>query len=62
MSEDIPGIKIFEGVNPTLTSPYSPFSLPFYQTRDTLIDIELYQKFLSNAIRQFRKSNVYKTL
>ena len=60
MNEEFPGIKIFEGINPTLTSPYSPFSLPFYQTRETLIDIELYQKFLSNAIRQFRKTNVYR--
>lgn len=59
MSE-IPGINIFEGTNPTLTSPYSPFTLSFYQTRETLIDIDLYQKFLTNAVRQFRKTEVYK--
>jgi hypothetical protein len=57
---EFPGIKIFEGINPTLTSPYSPFSLSFYQTRKTLIDIDLYQRFLSNAIKQFRGTEVYK--
>ena len=56
---NIPGINLFDGVNPTLSSPYSPFTLPFYQTRETLIDIDVYQKFLSNAIRQFRKTKVY---
>ena len=57
----IPGINsIFDGVNPTLSSPYSPFTLPSYQTRETLLDIEVYQTFLRNAIRQFRSSKVYK--
>ena len=56
---ETPGINLFDGVNPTITSPYSPFSLPFYQTRETLIDIEVYQKFISNATKQFRRTKVY---
>lgn len=57
---EIPGIiNIFDGINPTLISPTSPFSLPFYQTRQTLEDPELYQNFLQNAVREFRKTRVY---
>lgn len=57
---NIPGINVFNQGNPTLTSPYSPFSQPFYQTRETLIDIDIYQRFLHGAITQFRRSKVYK--
>lgn len=46
--------------NPTLQSPSCPYSLPFYQTRETLINIEDYKRFLDNAISRFRHSRAYK--
>lgn len=46
--------------NPTISSPNCPFELPFYQTRDTLMDIEVYKAFLDNAISRFRRGRTYK--
>lgn len=58
---NLPGIDTdYNQGNPSLSSPNSPFELPFYQTRETLINPETYNAFLSNAIRQFRHSRVYK--
>lgn len=45
--------------NPTLRAPGSPFDLPFYQTKETLGDIDTYSRFLKNAIRRFRGSVFY---
>ena len=36
--------------NPMLNSPNAPYGLPFYMTRDTMIDVETYKSFLDNAI------------
>lgn len=54
-------VASYQGIqeNPTLKSPNSPFELPFYQTKDTLADVELYTRFLKNAIRRFRQSKFY---
>lgn len=46
--------------HPVIRSPYTPFELPFYQTRETLIDIDSYSRFLKNAINRFRSSKFYK--
>ena len=46
--------------NPTITSPSAPFPLQFYQTEDSLRDVEVYKNFLNNAISQFRKMVFYK--
>lgn len=46
--------------NPTLKSPNSVFEQPFYQTRDTLSDIDYYKHFLENCISRFRHSRTYK--
>ena len=46
--------------NPMLNSPNAPYGLPFYMTRDTMIDVEIYKSFLDNAISQFRHSKFYK--
>ena len=35
--------------------------LPFYQTRETLADIDKYKSFIENCIRRFRKSRSYKS-
>ena len=44
--------------NPTISSPSSPFSIQFYQTRDGL-DTETYRSFLKNIERRFRTSRNY---
>lgn len=46
--------------NPMLSSPNAHYSLPFYMTKDTMIDVETYKHFLDNAIAQFRKGKFYK--
>lgn len=54
-----PDIDLIAGDNPTLASVNSPFTLPFYQTRETL-DAENYRKFIDNAVYRFRNSVTYK--
>lgn len=57
----IPNIESINlDTNPTLRSPISPYELPFYQTRETLLDVETYKNFLDNAISRFRKSVKYR--
>ena len=46
--------------NPTIKSPNCEFSLQFYQTKESLMDIDLYRSFLTNAISRFRHSRSYK--
>lgn len=55
-----PDIFVYNDENPTLTSPNSPFEVPFAQTRDTLLDVETYKHFLENAIQRFRRGKTYK--
>ena len=47
-------------VNPIVKSQYVPYELSFYQTKYTLMDIDVYTNFLKNAISRFRKSRTYK--
>lgn len=56
----LPGIESISDQNPTLCSPYSPYVLPFYQTKETLMNPETYRAFLKNGIARFRKSVTYK--
>lgn len=57
----LPGIDVvYNGVNPTLTSPSSPFSIGFYQTRDSLMDTDTYRSFLKNIEKRVRSSITYK--
>lgn len=57
----VPDIYFFsKDGNPTITSPNSPYEISFYQTRDTLINPELYEAFITNIIARFRKSETYK--
>lgn len=46
--------------NPTLSSPYSPFEQPFYQTLESLSDVSEYSAFIKNAVKRFRTSRTYK--
>lgn len=45
--------------NPVLSSPNSCFGVQFYQTRESLEDVEVYKRFLDNGISRFRKSKTY---
>lgn len=47
-------------VNPIVKSQYVPYELSLYQTKYTLMDIDVYTNFLKNAISRFRKSRTYK--
>lgn len=56
----IPGIETYqENMNPVVNSPYSTFSISFYQTRESLMDIDTYRSFLKNCESRFRHSVTY---
>ena len=46
---------------PVMWFPTAPVYLPFYQTRDSLADMDKYKSFIDNCIRRFRKSRTYKS-
>lgn len=57
----LPGIETYqENMNPCLTSPSSTFDISFYQTRESLLDIDVYRVFLKNCETRFRHSQTYK--
>ena len=45
MSEVMPGIHVEydDGYNPTIISPNAEFGLSFYQTRFSLMDVDVYK-------------------
>lgn len=53
-------VEYDDSYNPTIKSPESLFSLQFYQTRESMMDIEHYKRFLKNAISRFHHSRTYK--
>lgn len=55
-----PDIIVFDENNPTLRSPYATTDLPFYQTRETLQDVDLYRNFIRNVEMRFRRRREYK--
>ena len=48
-------------INPYIHSPYATEDLYFYQTKETLIDPEVYRNFIKNVESRFRRSPEYKT-
>lgn len=56
-----PGIISYDDKNPYLYSPNSEYDLYFYQTRATLMDVDVYKNFLKNAETRFRRSKYYKS-
>ena len=50
----------FNDSNPTIRSPYATLDLQFYQTKETLMDVDTYRNFLKNAESRFRASREYK--
>lgn len=55
-----PDIITFDDKNPTVRSPYAITDLPFYQTRETLQDIDIFRNFIRNVETRFRSSREYK--
>lgn len=56
----LPGIENYqENMNPVIASPNSTYSIGFYQTRDSLMDIDTYRSFLKNCESRFRHSITY---
>ena len=55
-----PEVISYDDHNPSLRSPYAEFDLPFYQTKETLMDVDIYRNFLKNAETRFRASKEYK--
>lgn len=56
----LPGVESYSpNMNPTLTSQFSTYELPFYQTRESLTDIDTYRFFLKNIETIFRHSVTY---
>lgn len=56
-----PEIITVDTHNPTLRSPQSDYDLYFYETKETLMDVDLYKNFINYAVRQFRRCTEYKT-
>lgn len=56
-----PDVILFDPHNPTLRVPAADCDLYFYETKETLMDAELYRRFIKNAITRFRRSEYYKT-
>ena len=55
-----PDIIVYDENNPTIHSPYSEVDVYFYQTAETLQDIDTFRNFLKNAESRFRASKEYK--
>lgn len=55
-----PGVISYDDHNPSLRSPYTEYDLPFYQTKETLMDVDVYRRFLKSVESTFRASKEYK--
>lgn len=57
----LPGIITYDTTqNPTIHSPSSTYDIPFYMTKETLMDIDICRNFVKNCIFRFRRSRYYK--
>lgn len=55
-----PDIISYDNNNITVRSPYATNDLSFYQTKESLADIDTFRNFLKNAESRFRASREYK--
>lgn len=55
-----PDVIKFDEKNPVVRSPYATTDLYFYQTKETLMDIDTLRNFIKSAERGFRSSRYYK--
>lgn len=56
-----PDIIQYDNINPVVRSPYATTDLYFYQTRETLQDVDTLRSFLKNAESRFRATREYKS-
>jgi hypothetical protein len=57
----IPGVISYDtDTNPTLHSPTAEYDIPFYLTKDMLMDVDLFRAFIKNCVYRFRRSRYYK--
>lgn len=54
-------VVTFDSNNPSLRASNSSIDLPFYQTKETLSDPDVYRNFIKNAESRFRRSKEYTT-
>lgn len=59
---EFPDIIQYDDNNPTLHSPNAMYDLQFYMTRESLLDVDVYKKFIENAVSRFRRSRAYKRI
>lgn len=57
---EYPDIISYDEKNPSLMSPYAVTDLQFYQTRESLQDMDTFRNFLRNVETRFRASRDYK--
>lgn len=55
-----PNIISYPDRNVALRSPHATTDLHFYQTKETLMDVDVFRNFLRNAETRFRASKEYK--
>ena len=55
-----PEVITFDEKNPSLRSPLAVADLQFYQTRESIMDVDNFRNFLRNAETRFRASREYK--
>ena len=59
---EFPNIIQYDDINPTISSPNALCDIQFYMTKETLLDVDLYRQFISNAVMRFRRSRAYKDI
>lgn len=55
-----PGVISYDDGNPSLGSPNAEYDILFYQTPESMQDVDTYRNFIQSAVRQFRQSRYYK--
>jgi hypothetical protein len=57
----LPGIITYDTeVNPTIHSPQAEYDIPFYITKEYVMDVDVYRNFIKNCVSRFRRSRYYK--
>ena len=56
---NVPDIFMYNDINPTLHSPNAAYEISFAQTKESLVDVEVFRAFMTCAINRFRRSRTY---
>lgn len=59
-NSNFPQVNFIPGSNPFIACSNSPKVLQYKQTKESLLNVDEYRLFLSNAISNFRKTRTYK--